>query len=161
MKSDILKLLQSQIEKEGYSSNLYLGMASWAEIKGYPGIAAWLYAQAEEERGHMLKIVRFINDRGEIAAVAGNQAPLSEWKDVHTLFAEVLKHEQYITASINEIADACLQNKDYTVFNWIQWFVSEQIEEESNVRGVLEFLNNLSPCGIHHLDRHIMKLRGE
>lgn len=161
MKSDILKLLQSQIEKEGHSSNLYLSMASWAENSGFPGIAEWLYAQAEEERTHMLKFIRFVNDRSEKATVPGYQVPQAEWKDVHTLFAEVLKHEQYITASINAIADACMQNKDYTVFNWIQWFISEQIEEERNVNAVLDFLKNLSPCGIHNLDRHIMKLRGE
>jgi len=161
MNSNVLKLLNEQIDKEGYSSYLYLSMASWADGQGLPGIAAWLYAQSDEEREHMLKIIRFVNERGESAVVPGHKTPPASWKDVPTLFAEVLSHEQYVTASINNIADACLQNKDYTTFNWIQWFVSEQIEEESNAQGIMDYIRHMSPNGLLLLDKQIMKMRGE
>ncbi len=155
------KILNEQVEKEGYSSSLYLAMASWSEVNGMAGVAGWLYAQSDEERMHMLKIIKFINERGGKAVVPAFKQPGKDYPSVKKMFEEVLKHEQYISASINEIVALCMAEKDYTTHNWIQWFVSEQIEEEANATAILDKLNMLGDKNLYVFDRDIMSLRGE
>jgi len=152
-------ILNAQVEKEGYSSNLYLSMASWAETKGYAGIAAWMYAQAEEEKIHMLKLVGYINERGGHAIIPAFKQPPVDHGTVPELFKSVLKHEQSVTKSINEIVALCAQEKDYTTHNWIQWFVAEQIEEEASVNEILDKLNLADTKNLYMFDRDIMSLR--
>lgn len=148
-----------QIEREGYSSNLYLAMASWAETSGLAGIAQWLYSQAEEERMHMLKFFKFLNERGGKAIVPEFRKPDSEYASVEELFNEVLKHEQYITSSINEIVDLAIELKDHATNSFLKWFVDEQLEEEASVQAVLDKLKILGKHNLYMFDRDIMKLR--
>lgn len=155
------KILIEQIEKEGYSSSLYLAMASWAEVNGLAGIAGWLYAQSDEERIHMLKIIKFVNERGGKAVIPAFKQPGKEFTAVKKMFEEVLKHEQYISASINEIVAVCMAEKDYTTLNWIQWFVNEQIEEETNATTILDKLNLMGDKNLYVFDRDIMSLRAK
>jgi ferritin len=159
LKPKIEKILNEQIEKEGYSSFLYLAMASWAEAKGMAGIAAWLYAQAEEEKMHMLKFVGYINERGGNAIIPALKQPPKDWKDVFVLFDEVLKHEQYISESINKIVEAAIKENDFATNNWVQWFVTEQVEEEASVQEVIDKLNMLGKASLYLFDKDIMSLR--
>ena len=154
------EILNVQVEKEGYSSNLYLAMASWAEVKGYEGIAQWLHAQSDEERMHMLKLISYINERGGQAVIPAFEKPASDYNDVKPMFEQVLKHEEYVSASINDIVAVCEQEKDFTTHNWIQWFVTEQIEEEASARNILDKLNMLGDGPLYMFDRDIMSLRG-
>jgi ferritin len=154
------KILNEQVEKEGYSSHLYLAMASWAENNGFTGIAEWLYAQSEEERKHMLKLVHYINERDSKAVIPQMKLPPSKFAGVREMFDQVLEHEQYISASINDIVAVCEEVKDYTTHNWIQWFVKEQIEEEASARQIIDKLKLLGNQGLYVFDRDIMKLRG-
>jgi len=153
--------LNQQVEKEGYSSSLYLAMASWAEVAGMPGIAEWLYIQSDEERIHMLKLVKFINERGGKAAIPAFKQPGTDFPSVKSMFEEVLKHEQFISASINDIVAVCITEKDFTTQNWLQWFVNEQIEEESNAMKILDKLNLLGDGSLYLFDRDIMSLRND
>jgi ferritin len=155
------EILNVQVEKEGYSSNLYLAMASWAETNGYEGISNWLHAQAEEEREHMLKIIAYINERGGKAIIPAFGKPPVDYKGVKPMFEQVLEHEQYVSASINEIVAVCEHEKDYTTHNWIQWFVTEQIEEEASANNILDKLNMLGDGPLYMFDRDIMNMRGE
>lgn len=152
-------ILNAQVEKEGYSSNLYLSMASWAETKGYSGIAEWLYEQAEEEKEHMLKLVGYINERGGHAIIPSFKQPPADHGNVQEMFKAVLKHEQFVTKSINDIVALCEEEKDYTTHNWIQWFVAEQIEEEASANEILDKLNLLDGKNLYVFDRDIMSLR--
>ena len=154
------EILNVQIEKEDYSSQLYLSMASWAENKGFEGVSNWLYAQAEEERVHLLKLIKFVNDRDGIAVIPGIETPPTDFGDVFTLFDQVLAHEQYISGSINEIVAVCIAANDYTTQNWIQWFVTEQIEEEASVKAIIGKLNLLGKNNLYMFDRDIMSMRG-
>lgn len=154
-------ILNAQVEKEGYSSNLYLSMASWAETKGYSGIATWLYAQADEEKMHMLKLAGYINERGGHAIIPAFKQPPVEHGTVLEMFEAVLKHEQFVTKSINEIVALCEQEKDYTTHNWVQWFVTEQIEEEASANEILDKLNLTDDKNLYMFDRDIMSLRGK
>ncbi len=155
------ELCNRQIEREGYSSNLYLAMASWAETKGMSGIAAWLYAQAEEERQHMLRFFRYVNERNGAAIVPEFKKPPLKYKGIPEMFDEVLKHEKFISASINEVLEAAMAEKDHATANWIQWFVKEQVEEESSVQQIIDKLALAGQHGVYFLDRDIMNLRGK
>jgi ferritin len=159
MKKKVEDICNRQVEREGYSSNLYLSMASWAETNGLPGIAQWLYAQAEEERIHFLKFIKYINERGGKAVIPAFKKPPSEFKGVGELFTEVLKHEEFITASINEIVHLTLQEKDYNTHNFLQWFVTEQVEEEASVRTIIDKLKLVGDANIYIFDRDIIGLR--
>jgi len=148
-----------QIEREGYSSNLYLAMASWAETNGFGGVAGWLYAQADEERVHMLKFIKYVNERGGKAVIPAFKKPSAELKGVDELFKEVLKHEEFITASINEIVALSLEEKDFNTHNFLQWFVTEQVEEEASVRSILDKVRLVGKNNMYQFDRDIMGLR--
>jgi ferritin len=151
--------LNEQVDKEAFSSALYLAMASWSEVKGMAGVADWLYLQADEERMHMLKFVRYINERGGHAIIPAMKQPKKEFTTVKKMFEEVLKHEQFISASINEIVALCIAEKDFTTQHWLQWFVNEQIEEEANVTRILDKLNLIGDNNLYMFDRDIVSLR--
>jgi len=153
------EICNRQIEREGYSSNLYLAMASWAENKGLPGIAEWFYTQSDEERMHMLKFIKYVNERGGKAVLPAFSKPPVKFKDVGEAFKEVLKHEQFVSASINEVLAMAIKENDYATSNWIQWFVNEQVEEESNAQLILDKIELAGPGGLYFLDRDIMSLR--
>lgn len=155
------EILNLQIQKEDYSSQLYLSMASWSENQGFDGVTSWLYAQAEEERMHMLKLVRYVNERDGVAVIPGIETPPADFEDVFVMFDKVLAHEQYISASINDIVAVCIAEKDFTTQNWIQWFVTEQIEEEASVKAIIDKLNLVGKNNLYLFDRDIMSMRGE
>ena len=154
-------ILVEQIEKEGYSSNLYFAMASWTESEGYDGIPKWLYAQAEEEKMHMLKIIHYVNERGGKGIIPAFKKPPVSFKNIQEMFKEVLKHEQFISASINEIVGVCITEKDFITQNWIQWFVNEQIEEERNAQAILDKLKLIGAGSLYLFDRDIISMRSE
>jgi len=136
-------------------------MAVWAEVNGLAGVANWLYAQADEERTHMLKFVKYVNERGGKALIGAVKQPPSDFENVKSLFEAVLKHEQFITNSINEVVAVCADEKDFTTQNWLQYFVTEQIEEESSVQLIIDKLNLLGDNNLYMFDRDIMGMRSE
>jgi ferritin len=152
-------LCNRQVEREGYSSNLYLAMASWAENNGLAGVASWFYVQSDEERLHMLKFIKYINERGGKSIVPVFKKPPAEFKNVEDVFIQVLKHEEYVTASINEIVHATLDVKDYNTHSFLQWFVNEQIQEETSARAILDKLNLVGKNNMYIFDRDILSLR--
>lgn len=159
LKKAIEDICNRQIEREGYSSNLYLAMASWAENNGLSGVAQWLYTQADEERLHMLKFIKYINERGSKAIMPALKKPPTDYKSVEEVFREVLKHEEFVTASINEIVELTLAEKDFNTNNFVQWFVMEQIQEETSVRTIIDKLKLVGKNNMYQFDRDIMSLR--
>jgi ferritin len=155
----IENLINIQIEKEGYSSSLYLAMASWAEAEGYEGITQWLYLQSDEERTHMLKFIHFINERGGEAVVPAFKLPPAKYKDVVDVFNQVLKHEEFITASINEIVALCNNEKDFSTLNFLQWYVNEQLLEEKAARAIIDKLKIVGKDNLYLFDKDIMAMR--
>jgi ferritin len=159
LKKKVEAICNRQVEREGYSSNLYLAMASWAEANGLAGVAGWLYAQAEEEKLHMLRFIRYMNERGGKAIIPAFQKPPADFKDVESMFKEVLKHEQFVTASINEIVDLTLTEKDFNTHNFLQWFVMEQVEEEASAQAIIDKLSLGGKNNLYQFDRDILSLR--
>lgn len=149
------KALNQQIKVEAESSQFYLAMASWAETEGLNGTAAFLYQHSDEERFHMLKLVKFVNERGGHAIVPPLDQPPKKFKDLQNIFQNLLDHEIAVTQSINGVVDICLQEKDYTTHNFMQWYVSEQIEEEALARTIMDKLNMIGndKGGMYLFDR--------
>lgn len=143
-----------QIELEEQSSRIYMAMASWCEVKGFAGAAKFLYAHSDEERVHMLKFVHFLNDRGGYAQFNALEQPSFKYDSLETLFMDVLSHERFVTKKINELVDLCLSEKDHTTNNFLQWFVTEQIEEESLIQEIVDKIKLVgdSKGGNFHLD---------
>jgi ferritin len=135
------KAINEQIKKEEYSSRLYLAMASWCQANGFPGAAAFLYKHADEERLHQLKFVHYLNDRHGYAVLEPIEQPPFKFKNLLEIFKDILKHEEFITASINELYHLSTTEKDYTTANFLQWFITEQLEEENLVNGILDKIN--------------------
>jgi ferritin len=153
----IEKALNQQIHLEAESSQIYLAMASWAEVQGYEGIAAFLFQHSDEERMHMLKLLKFVNERGGHGVVPALKQPAIKYKAVKELFQDVLKHEILVSTEINKLVDICLKEKDYTTHNFLQWYVSEQIEEEALARKIMDKLKMIGndSSGLYFFDRDI------
>ena len=158
--SQIETALNRQIDLEGYSSMYYLAMASWSEVKGFNGVAEFLYHHSDEERMHMLKLFRYINDRGGHAIVPPFAAPQNDFKDIHEIFDIVLSHEIKVSNEINALVELCMVEKDYTTHNFLQWYVAEQIEEESLARHVLDKLKLIGEDkgGLYLFDRDLQTM---
>jgi ferritin len=157
MNSRVEKALNEQIQKEASSSQFYLSMASWAENNGLNGTAKFMYLHSDEERFHMLKLVKFVNERGGKAVIPAIKQPPTEFKNLENVFELLLSHEIGVTESINNLVDICLQEKDYTTHNFVQWYVSEQLEEEALARTILDKLRLIGgdKGGMYMFDRDL------
>jgi ferritin len=132
------KAINEQILREEHSSRIYIAMASWCQVNGYQGAATWLYAQADEERIHELKLIHYLDNRGGTARLSDLEKPAGKFKSLLDVFQQVLKHEEYISASINEVYSVSINQNDFATSNFLQWYITEQTEEESTVRGILD-----------------------
>lgn len=157
MNKKIEALLNDQIKYEANASMHYLAMASWADAEGYNGIAEFFYAQSEEERVHMIKLVKFVNERGGKVVVSALVKPQASYNSLLELFEAFLKSEMFVTEQINHVIYECLNVKDYNVHNFMQWYVTEQLEEEAVARTLLDKLNIIGDdkSGHYMFDRDI------
>lgn len=138
---NIEKALNEQIKIEAESSQIYLAMASWAETQGFEGVASFMYKHSDEERMHMLKLAKFVNERGGHAKVSALNAPPVSFGSFKEMFQTLFDHEVMVSAKINDLVDITLEFKDYATQNFLQWYVSEQIEEEALARNILDKIN--------------------
>ena len=149
--------LNKQIGLESYSSNLYLQMSAWAEIKGLEGCAAFLRTQAEEELVHMHRLFKYVYETGALPVISSIKAPPTEFKSVSTLFQQVYEHEQLITGKINELMNLAIKERDHSTVNFLQWYVAEQHEEERTMQKILDQIKNIGETGsgVYFIDRAI------
>lgn len=158
----IQEALNKQVQMEAESSQAYLAMASWAEIQpGLQGVTEFFYKQSDEERVHMLKLIRFINERGGFAVVPALEQPIITFKSIKNVFDEFLKHELKVSSSINDLVHLSLTEKDYATHNFLQWYVNEQIEEERVARTLNDKLELVGDDkgGLYLFDRDILNFR--
>ena len=154
------KMLNHQVMMEGKSSAYYLSMASWCDMKGYMHSAKFLYRHAEEERMHMLRLVHYINDSGGYALQPEITGLPHTFTSLKAVFELILEHEILVTQSINEIVDHTLTVKDFATFNFLQWYVSEQREEELLSRRAVELFDIIGEqgVGLFTIDRELGQL---
>jgi len=155
--------LNQQIAMEAESSQAYLAMASWAEIQpGLDGVTNFFYQQSNEERVHMLKLIRYVNERGGFAVVPPLPQPVITFQSLQRVFQDFLRHEMAVSASINELVGLALQERDFATHNFLQWYVSEQLEEEALARTLNDKLELVGDdkSGIYMFDKDILLFRG-
>jgi ferritin len=155
--------LNEQINKELFSSYLYLSMAAHFENKNLAGFAHWMRIQEAEEREHAMKFYDFILERGGQVVLKPIAAPATEWTSNLELFREVATHEANVTASINALYELALAEKDYPAQVILQWFINEQVEEEKNAAEVVANLELIEERGtaVLMLDHRLAKRGGE
>ena len=151
--------LNDQLNAEMYSAYLYLSMNAYFSAVNLNGFANWMYAQAQEELMHAMKFYEFINQRGGKVVLAKIEAPPTEWDTPLSVFAETLKHEQLVTSLINALVETALTERDHATNIFLQWFVTEQIEEEESAGNVLDQLKLIGDdkSGLFMVDRELSK----
>ncbi|MFT5848257.1 MAG: ferritin [Psychroserpens sp.] len=157
MKATIENLLNNQIKYEAQASLQYLAMASWADAKGYNGVSDFFYSQSDEERAHMSKLIKFVNERGGKVIIPALDKPKETYEGLNELFEKFLESEIFVTEQISHVIFECLEQKDYNVHNFMQWYVTEQLEEEAMARTLLDKLNIIGTdkSGHYLFDRDI------
>ena len=160
LKKNVESALNEQIRVEAESSQIYLSMASWAEVKGLEGISQFLYKHSDEERVHMLKLVKYVNERGGHAIVSALSAPETDYGTFQELFRQLYEHEIMVSECINNLVHITLEEKDYPTHNFLQWYVAEQIEEEALARNILDKIDLIGndKGGLYLFDRDIQQL---
>ena len=152
--------LNAQIAQEAHASYYYLAMASWCENKGLMGSSKFLYQQSEEERAHMLRLFKYINESGGHALSPEIKHIPAEFKSITNVFENALKQEIENTQSINALVENCMKAKDYATFNFLQWFVAEQHEEEMIFHTILDKIKIIGTDGkgIYMIDKEIRQM---
>ena len=159
MDTQMEKLWRDQIKNEWYSEYLYMSMAAWFESANLEGFAHWMYTQASEEHTHGRKMFDFLVDRGVKVVLQAIAQPPSDFASPQEVFEKSLEHEQKVTALINGIADQADKVNDRPSKVFIQWFITEQVEEEKNASRILSILKKLpaNSGGIYQLDHQLSK----
>jgi len=134
----IVAALNNQMTKEAHASQIYLSYAAWAERQGFSGVANFLFRHAQEERNHMMKILEFILKRGGEVKVVAIPAPLENPTSINNCFEKVFEHEVDNTNSIYKLVKLSLDEEDWATWNFMQWFVKEQVEEETLAMNLLD-----------------------
>lgn len=152
------KAINDQINKEFYSSYLYLAMAAHFDSKALPGFAKWMKKQAAEEWGHGMKFYEFLYEVGSSVELKAIELPPLKFGSPKEIFQQSLAHEQVVTASINAIFSLAQEEKDPKTEMMLHWFINEQVEEEKNARDILDQLEmgGSNPFGIMFMDKHIL-----
>jgi ferritin len=159
MDKQLEKLIQEQIRNEWYSAYLYMSMAAYFESANFEGFAHWFYKQAGEEQVHEKKMFDFLIDRGVKVVLQAIPQPPADFASPTAVFEMSYAHEQKVTALINGIADQADKVNDHPSKVFIQWFISEQVEEEKNASRILDLLRKIPPnsAGIFQLDHQLGK----
>ncbi|WP_320173634.1 ferritin [Maridesulfovibrio sp.] len=141
------KALNEQLNAEMYSAYLYLSMSAYFSDIGLDGFANWMRVQAKEEQFHAMKFYDYINERGGRVLLTAIEAPKTEWESPLACIEAVLEHEKHVTSLINNLVNLAIDERDHATNIFLQWFVTEQVEEEDNVNAVLNKLRLLNGEG--------------
>lgn len=155
--------MNEQINKEFFSSYLYLSMAAYFEHKNLTGFARWMRLQADEEREHAMKFYNFILDAGGRVYLKGIETPQTDWQSNLAVAEQIVEHEAMVTASIHRLYELAMQEKDYAAAAMLQWFITEQVEEEKNAADLLAKLRLIEERGtaVLMLDHRLSKRSGD
>ena len=159
MDKKLQKAFNDQIKNELYSAYIYLAMAAYFEAKNLPGFAHWMKVQYKEEVSHAMKLFEFLNDRGVRVLLQAIPQPVSEYSSVLDVFEETLKHEKKVTGLTDALYELAKEVNDSASSVFLQWFISEQVEEEKNATQIIETLKIAKPEGpaLIMLDRELSK----
>jgi ferritin len=151
--------LNEQINKEMYSAYLYMAMSAASESKGLKGFANWFMVQYEEEMSHAMKIYHYLHEQGADVTLKAIAEPPAVFKSPLDMFEKTLAHEQLVTKSINDLMDTAIAEKDHATQIFLQWYVTEQVEEEANDHEIIDKLKLIgdSPQGLFMIDAELSR----
>ena len=157
IKEKVQDAINRQINREIYSAYLYLAMQSYLESVNLKGFANWMKVQVEEELSHAMKLYDYLFQRGGRVVLQPIEAPPSEWASPLDVFEKTYEHEQAVTSLINNLVELADSEKDHATHNMLQWFVSEQVEEEDNASNLIEKIKLMkdAPGGLFMLDKEL------
>lgn len=157
LKETVEKALNDQINAELYSSYIYLAMSAYFESIDLKGFANWMRVQAQEELVHVAKFFDFVNERSGKVTLQPVEGPPSEWASPLDAFEGAYKHECYITERINKLVDLARDESDHATYNFLQWFVGEQVEEEASADEIVQQLKLVGGQGhgLFMIDREL------
>lgn len=163
---NIEDILNRQVTKEAEAAQIYLSYACWADSEGYGGIASYLFKHSHEERDHMMKVMRYIMDRGGKVKITALQEPPKDPTSLQDCFEKTFQHEVDNSNAIYDIVNLAHEEKDWATYNFAQWFVQEQIEEEKLVMDLLDKLkiaggDKATDESLFNLDKQLGKQDGE
>ena len=163
LSKEIIKKLNEQVVHEMYASNLYLNMSSWCYTHRYDGAGIFLFEHAKEESDHATKLITYLNETDSLLVLDAVEKPESNFKSLLDVFEKTYKHELKVTKLINELVDLALKMKDYSTFNFLQWYVEEQHQEETLFRGIKDkiCLAGDSDTSLYLIDEYIKGLTGK
>ena len=158
--STMIDKLNAQINLEFYSSNLYLQMSAWCEDKGFEGAAEFMRKHADEEMGHMKRLFTYVSETGAVPVIGTIEAPKDKYESLGEIFRETLEHEEIVTKAINDLAHIAFTSQDYSTFNFLQWYVSEQHEELKLFKGILDKIELVGEDGkaLFFIDKDLAEL---
>jgi ferritin len=153
----IQKELNNQLNAEMYSSYLYLSMSAYFQSTDLAGFANWMRIQAQEELAHAMKFYDYIHERGARVTLTEIKGPQTEWESSRAAFEHVYQHEQKVTGLINDLVNLSVEEKDHATNNFLQWFVTEQVEEEASASGILQKVRMVGNdgSGLFMLDKEL------
>ena len=130
--------LNEQIALESNASNSYMAMASWCEVTGYEGATSFFYAQSDEERTHMLKLVHYLNNLGVSAVIPATKSPTDNFNSLEHILKTALENEQKVTSAIHKMVEISQKDEDHSTYAFLEWFVNEQVQEETKFETLIQ-----------------------
>lgn len=160
LSNEVISKLNKQIKEEMFASNLYLSMGSWCFNNRLDGAGEFLLTHADEENEHAKKLIAYLNETDSKVEIQSIDKPDNDFKSLLDVFEKTYKHEIHVTNSINNLVSFMLTNKDYATFNFLQWYVAEQHEEEALFRGIIDKIKLIgnNGNGIYLADQYIKTL---
>ncbi|WP_448212427.1 non-heme ferritin [Colwellia sp. MEBiC06753] len=160
LKPAMVDQLNDQINLEFYSSNLYLQMSAWCEEKGFEGAAEFMRKHANEEMGHMNRLFTYVSETGAMPILGAIEAPPHDFDSLSQVFEATYQHECLVTERINALAHAAFTSQDYSTFNFLQWYVAEQHEEEKLFKGIIDKIELVGNDGkaLFFIDKDLAEL---
>lgn len=157
LSQSIAESLLEHLNQELYSSYLYLSMSAFFDHEELPGFSHWMKIQVREELDHVVRVYAYINDRGARVSLLPIAGPPTHWKSPRDVYEEALIHEEATTARIHRLVDQALREVDYATHGFLQWFVTEQVEEEALLKRVLTNLKLVegAPGGLFLIDQNL------
>lgn len=160
LKKEMVAKLNKQINLEFFSANLYLQISAWCEQNAFQGAAAFFKAHSTEEMEHMYRMFRYVNDSGVIPILGAVEAPTYKYASLIEVFKKTYEHEKLVTEQINQLAHLAMTTQDYATFNFLQWYIAEQHEEEHLFKGILDKMNLIVGDGepLFFIDRELAEM---
>ncbi|WP_039056686.1 non-heme ferritin [Enterobacter sp. Bisph1] len=160
LKAEMIEKLNEQMNLELFSSLLYQQMSAWCSYHSFEGAAAFLRRHAQEEMTHMQRLFDYLTDTGSLPRINTVEAPVADYPSLDVLFQATYAHEQLITQRINELAHFAMTSQDYPTFNFLQWYVAEQHEEEKLFKSVIDKLTLVGKSGeaLYFVDKDLATL---